>query len=60
MTLVSLVVALVIVGVALYIVTLIPMDPTIKKIIQILVLLFVCLWVLSALGFLPHGPIPLR
>lgn len=48
--LISIVIALVLVGVALYIINLIPMDATIRKIIQIVVIVVVCLWVLQALG----------
>jgi hypothetical protein len=50
--LVTLIVLLIICGVALYVISLIPMDATIKKIIQVLVILFVCLYVLKALGLL--------
>lgn len=49
MSLVSLIVALVIVGLLLYIVNLLPIDATIKKIIQIVVVVFVGLWLLQAL-----------
>lgn len=56
MGIIEMVVVLIIVGVLLYIVKLIPMDGTIKQIITIVVILFVCLWVLNALfGF--FGPI---
>jgi len=60
MTLIGLVVVLLIVGVALYLVSLIPMDATIRRVIQVVVLLVVILWLLSAFGLLPHGSIPLR
>lgn len=60
MTLIGLVVVLLVVGVALYLVSMIPMDATIKRIIQVLVILFVVLWLLSVLGLLPHGSIPLK
>jgi len=60
MTIIGLLVTLIIVGVILYIVSLIPMDATIKRIIQVLVILLVILWVLSAFGLLPHGSIPLK
>ena len=60
MTLIGLIVVLLIVGVVLYIVSLIPMDATIKRIIQVLVILFVVLWILSALGLIPHGMIALK
>lgn len=52
MSLVSLIVVLVIVGVALYLVSLIPMDATVKKIINILVILFLVIWALQQLGIL--------
>jgi hypothetical protein len=57
MDLISLLVALVIVGVLLYVVSLIPMDATILRIIQIVVILVVVLWLLSALGVLNVGNI---
>jgi uncharacterized protein YqhQ len=60
MTLIGLVVVLLVVGVALYLVSLIPMDPTIRRVIQVVVLLVVILWLLSAFGLLPHGSIPLK
>lgn len=50
---ISLIVTLVIVGVALYLLQLIPMDPIIKQVIRVLVILFAFLWALSFLGFLP-------
>lgn len=46
----GIIIALVLVGVALYIISLIPMDPTIKKIITVLVIVFVCLYALQVLG----------
>lgn len=60
MSLVGLVIVLIVVGVALYIVSLIPMDATIRRIIQVLVILFVILWLLSAFGLLPHGMLRLK
>lgn len=60
MTLIGLLVVLLVFGVALYLISLIPMDATIKRIIQVLAILFVVLWLLSVLGFLPHGSIPLK
>lgn len=48
---ISILVALVIIGVALYLLNLIPMDGTIKTIIRVLVILFAVLYVLSLLGF---------
>ena len=57
MTLIGLVITLVIIGLLLYIVTLIPMDGTIKKIITIVVILIAVLYVLQALGFVGSNDI---
>jgi hypothetical protein len=57
MPLVSLIVFLVIVGVVLWLLnTLIPMDQKIKTIINVIVVLAVCLWLLEAFGLLHGGP----
>lgn len=54
MSLITLVVLLIIIGVLLWVVnTQIPMDATIKKIINIVVIIVVCLWLLSVFGILP-------
>ena len=51
MSLISLVVVLIVVGVLLWLIqSVIPMDATIKKIITVVVIVFVVLWLLSALG----------
>lgn len=48
MSLISVIVALIIIGFILWLVqTLIPMDPKIKTVIVAVVLLVVCLWLLS-------------
>lgn len=61
MSLISLIVFLIVVGVALYLVSLIPMDATVKRIIQVLVILVVVLWLVEALGLLSGiGNIRLR
>lgn len=53
MPIIQLVVALVVVGVALYLVnTVIPMDGKIRTIINVLVVLAVCLWLLQGFGLL--------
>lgn len=55
MDLIQLVMFLIVVGVLLYVVQMIPMDATIKKIITILVVAVIILWVLSQLiGYAPH------
>jgi hypothetical protein len=56
--LISLIVTLVIVGVCLYIVTLIPMDAVIQKVIRVVVLLVALLYVLQILGIW-HSATPL-
>lgn len=53
MSLIGLVVVLIVVGVLLYLInTIIPMDAKIKTIINILVVLVVCLWLLQAFGLI--------
>lgn len=52
MTLLGLVVLLILVGVALYLIRLIPMDETIRKVISILVIVVVVLYIIQALGLL--------
>ena len=55
MSLISLVVTLIVVGVLLWAVnTYIPMDPTIKKILNIVIVIAVVLWLLAAFGVLGH------
>jgi hypothetical protein len=55
MSLVSLVIVLIVVGVLLWLVnTYIPMDATIKKIVNIVVIVAVCIWLLSVFGILPN------
>lgn len=57
--LISLIVTLVVIGIALYCITLIPMDPVLKQIIRVLVILVAVLYCLSALGIW-HSSVPLR
>lgn len=54
MTIIGLLVTLVIIGVVLYLVTLIPMNATIRQIIIVIALLFTILWLLEAFGIV--GP----
>jgi hypothetical protein len=59
MTLISLIVTLVVVGLLLWAVNaVIPMDATIKKIVNVVVIVAVCLWLLSAFGLLAGVPNP--
>jgi hypothetical protein len=51
MSLISLVVTLIIVGVLLWLVnTMIPMDGKIKQILNVVVVIVVCLWLLQVFG----------
>lgn len=53
MSLLSVLIGLVIVGVVLWLInTYIPMDGKIKKILNVVVVIFVILWLLSAFGLL--------
>jgi hypothetical protein len=55
MSLVTIVITLVIVGVLLWLInTYIPMDGKIKKILNIVVVILVILWLLNAFGVLDH------
>ena len=55
MGLLQLIVLLVVVGVILYLVNrYIPMQPTIKTIINVVVIIVVCLWLLSVFHILPN------
>ena len=55
MSLIYLLLVLVIIGVALYLVeTYIPMDPPIKVIIRVIVIILIIVWLLQAIGFM--GP----
>jgi hypothetical protein len=54
MFLFQLVVILIVLGLLLYVVeTLLPIDPTIKLVIRVVILLAVVLWLLSLVGLLP-------
>jgi hypothetical protein len=63
--LLQIIIALVIVGLALWVISQIPMDPTIARIIRVVVIVFVSIWLLYLLvgllggvGAMP-GPYPL-
>lgn len=64
MTLISLLITIVIIGVLLWLITLIPMEPTMKKIAIGLAIVIVILWLLSSFGLLTGvgnvGVAPLR
>lgn len=52
MSLTSIIVALVLVGLALWVVGQIPMDPTVARILRVVVIVAVVLWLLQAFGLL--------
>jgi hypothetical protein len=47
--LLSLVIVLLIVGLLLYVINLLPLDPNIRQIIQAIVVIFIVIWLLSIL-----------
>lgn len=54
MSLLTLIVLLVVIGVIMYLINAyIPMEPNIKKILNIAVVIIVIIWLLSAVGLLP-------
>lgn len=57
---ISVLITLVVLGVALYLVSLIPMDATIRRVIQVLAILFVVLYLLQVLGVWSGFPARLR
>ncbi len=54
MPLIQVVVALIVVGVLLWLVNLIPMQGTIKSILNTVVVIFVVIWLLNVFGFMPY------
>lgn len=57
MPLMNLVVVLIVIGVALYLVnTYVPMAAPIKTILNVVVILFVCIWLLQSIGMFSGGP----
>ena len=58
MDLISLIVVLVVLGVVLYLINqFVPMDPKIKTVLNVVVVLVLCLWLLSV--FIPGIRVPL-
>ncbi len=49
-SLISIIVALVVVGLVLYLIDIIPMDGTIKQIIRLIVIIAVIIWLLQVFG----------
>ena len=61
MSLISLVLVLVVIGVLLYVVeTLIPMDVRIKRVIEVIVCIAVLFYILQAFGLISNSPVHLR
>lgn len=53
MLLINLIIVLVVIGLILWLInTYVPLDPTIKRILNIAVIIFVLIWLLSAIGVL--------
>jgi len=57
--LIQIVIVLIFVGLALWIISQIPMDATIARIIRVVVIVCVCLWLLSLLMGASHVSIPM-
>lgn len=51
-SIISIIFTLIIIGVALYLMNLIPMDYTIRKIIYIIVIILVAIWLLQTFGII--------
>jgi hypothetical protein len=49
-SLISIIVALVVVGLVLYLIDIIPMDGTIKRIIRLIIIIAVIIWLLQVFG----------
>lgn len=60
MTILGLIVSLVVIGVVLYVVQMIPMDQKIKTILNVVVVVCVCVWLLEQFGFLNSGILTAR
>lgn len=46
---IQLLIALVIIGAALYLLQLVPIDPTVKKIVQVIAIVFLVIWAIRIL-----------
>ena len=59
--LIQIIIVLLIVGLILWGISQIPMDPAIARIIRVIVIVVVCIWLIYFLaGMLPSGSMPLR
>jgi hypothetical protein len=50
--LISIIIALVVIGLVLYLIDIIPMDGTIKQIIRLIIIIAVIIWLLQAFGLI--------
>ena len=50
--LISIIVTLVVIGLVLYLIDLIPMDATIKRIIRLIIIIAVVIWLLESFGLI--------
>ncbi len=60
MSLISILVVLVLLGLALWVIGQVPLDPWIQKVIRVVVVVFVVLWLLQAFNLLPGFGVRLR
>lgn len=51
---ITILVILILAGLALWVVGQLPLDATIVRLIRVVVIVFCVLWLLSALGLIPH------
>lgn len=50
MSLITIVITLVVVGVVLWLINLIPMQPTIKRIVNAIIVIFIIIWLMKIFG----------
>jgi len=50
MSLITIVITLIVVGVVLWLINLIPMQPTIKKIVNTIIVIFIVIWLMKVFG----------
>lgn len=55
MSIISIIVALILVGLALWVVGQIPMDPLVARILRVVVIVLLVLWLLQAFGLFSSG-----
>lgn len=60
MSIVGLIIVLIVFGGALYVVQLLPLDATVKRIIQVIAIIALVLWLAQALGLVSGAPLRLR